>query len=232
MFDGADILKIADKHLKEKYVLGAVVPMANKNWAGPWDCAEFVSWCAYWSYKILLGVRPRDPMTGESYSGWWHEDVMREDLAMPIEQAFVTPGAILVRQPGAFGRKIGHVAISRGDGTTIEAHSSAVGVKNIPNAASRPWTSGARLPGVLYTSGAPGAAYKLPKKLFMIKDPFMRGEEVKAIQRALEKKGVSPGKLDGVYGHLTAAAVASFQAMEGLVVDGTVGPQTAKALGL
>lgn len=232
MFDGADILKTANKHLNETYVLGAIVPLANKGWKGPWDCAEFVSWCAYQSYDLIFGVKPPNPLNGESYSGWWHEEALAQGVRIPVEEAIATPGAILIRQPGAFGRKIGHVAISTGDGSTVEAHSTAVGVKKIPNAANRPWTGGAKLPGVRYSSGPALQPYQLPPGLYMVRDPFMRGDAVKAIQRALAKKGLVPGKIDGVFGHLTEAAVASFQAREGLVVDGCVGPQTAKALGL
>lgn len=232
MFDGADIVTLANKHIDEPYVLGATVHMANKRWKGPWDCAEFVSWCAYQSYSILFGVKPPNADEGESYSGWWQEEAERRGLTIPVEQAIATPGALLVRKPGAFGRKVGHVAISCGDGSTVEAHSARIGVQVIADARQRPWTCGAVLPGVRYASAAVGAKYSLPKNLFMIRNPFMRGDAVKKIQEALSRRHCSPGTIDGVFGHQTSAAVASFQAREGLVVDGCVGPQTAEALGL
>lgn len=50
------------------------------------------------------------------------------------------------------------------------------------------------------------------------------------IQTALAVMGYDPGPLDGKDGPKTRAAVKAFQADRGLVVDGAVGPQTAKAL--
>jgi peptidoglycan hydrolase-like protein with peptidoglycan-binding domain len=40
------------------------------------------------------------------------------------------------------------------------------------------------------------------------------------------------GKADGIYGPLTVTAVAAFQQMNRLVPDGTVGPRTARKLGV
>jgi len=50
------------------------------------------------------------------------------------------------------------------------------------------------------------------------------------IQRGLTTLGFNPGPLDGKNGPRTKAAVESFQAKFGLVVDGIAGPQTRKAL--
>ena len=54
-----------------------------------------------------------------------------------------------------------------------------------------------------------------------------RGTAVKKVQGAL---GVEP--VDGIFGRDTEAAVKAFQRRKGLAVDGVVGPQTRKALGL
>lgn len=53
---------------------------------------------------------------------------------------------------------------------------------------------------------------------------------IKAIQSALAAKGYITGPLDGIWGRQTAAAVRQFQAANGLVADGVVGPMTLKAL--
>ncbi len=50
------------------------------------------------------------------------------------------------------------------------------------------------------------------------------------IQKALAAKGFDPGNIDGVWGRRTAAAVRAFQTANHLLVDGVVGPITAKAL--
>jgi peptidoglycan hydrolase-like protein with peptidoglycan-binding domain len=55
---------------------------------------------------------------------------------------------------------------------------------------------------------------------------------VARIQQSLAARGFDPGPIDGEFGNNTAAAVAAFQATQGLVVDGQVGPQTAGALGV
>lgn len=54
--------------------------------------------------------------------------------------------------------------------------------------------------------------------------------DYEAIQRRLHKLGYNPGPIDGVRGRLTINAVKLFQAQNGLVVDGLVGPATLAAL--
>ena len=44
--------------------------------------------------------------------------------------------------------------------------------------------------------------------------------------------GFNPGKIDGVFGPLTRAAVLAFQKSKGLVQDGIVGRKTWTALGV
>ena len=58
------------------------------------------------------------------------------------------------------------------------------------------------------------------------------GEAVKQIQTALKNKGYYTGKVDGIFGKLTMAAVKSFQRDNGLKSDGVVGTATMKALGV
>jgi hypothetical protein len=168
----------------------------------------------------------------ESYSGWWFEDGRTHECLVDAGAAMRTAGAILVRAPGAFGHKVGHVAISCGDGTTIEANSRDVGVDVIKDVSTRPWSAGLLIPGVQYPTPQTGAPYTIPQQVLMVRNPFMRGPAVRAVQAALAAAGIHPGRTDGVYGPHTATAVASFQAMRGLVVDGIVGEQTARSLGL
>jgi|GEM_PF-4107347 len=56
-------------------------------------------------------------------------------------------------------------------------------------------------------------------------------EKIKAIQEALVQAGYKI-KADGLLGKQTRTAVRKFQKSKGLRVDGRVGPQTLKALGL
>lgn len=59
-----------------------------------------------------------------------------------------------------------------------------------------------------------------------------RGETVKTIQTRLKNWGYYKGSVDGIYGWRTRAAVIQFQRKHGLTVDGVVGNQTARALGI
>lgn len=59
-----------------------------------------------------------------------------------------------------------------------------------------------------------------------------RGDAVVQVQQALNTKGYWCGTADGIFGPKTYSAVIRFQREAGLDVDGIVGPQTKKALGL
>jgi peptidoglycan hydrolase-like protein with peptidoglycan-binding domain/cell division septum initiation protein DivIVA len=48
-------------------------------------------------------------------------------------------------------------------------------------------------------------------------------EDVRLLQNALDKAGLKPGPVDGIYGYRTAAAVRRFQEKQGLEQDGVVG---------
>jgi hypothetical protein len=55
--------------------------------------------------------------------------------------------------------------------------------------------------------------------------PVMRGDDVRAAQKVVRAPE------DGVYGPMTAGIVSSWQARNGLVADGIVGPKTWRAMG-
>jgi N-acetylmuramoyl-L-alanine amidase len=59
-----------------------------------------------------------------------------------------------------------------------------------------------------------------------------RGNEVIEVQRRLKNWGYYDGPVDGVYGADTYRAVREFQSKNGLAVDGVVGNETKKALGM
>lgn len=59
-----------------------------------------------------------------------------------------------------------------------------------------------------------------------------RGDAVVQVQQALNSKGYWCGTADSIFGPKTYSAVIRFQREAGLDVDGIVGPQTKKALGL
>jgi len=57
-----------------------------------------------------------------------------------------------------------------------------------------------------------------------------RGNDVLALQQALQRAGKDPGPLDGVFGKKTEAAVKALQREHGLSTDGIAGPKTWKVL--
>jgi hypothetical protein len=227
---GIEMLQIAREHVGEQYVFGAPVPKDNSQWSGPWDCAEFVSWCIYQVSQKLYGCNNDScsPATADAYTGYWGRDVGQLGIKVSVEQAAATSGALVLRNPG---EKCGHIVISDGNGGTIEAHSTARGVVT-DFLANRRWDTGILIPWLDYAQPAATPEVPSPAIVYRVKTPLMSGDSVTAIQEALEAQGYSVGGVDGVYGPHTAAAVAAFQLANDLLADGEVGALTAAALGV
>lgn len=228
---GDEILRIARRHIGEKYVLGVLVAKDNPNWVGPWDCAEFVSWVVFQAAGRLYGCENNigDPATADAYTGYWKRDAETLGQIIPIGKAACTPGAAVLRVPQAGA--IGHIVISDGNGGTVEAHSSGRGV--IQSTLSyRRWDLGILIPGFSYAHGSEGAVEGLGTTVYRVTAPVMTGSKILEIQKALKSSGFDPGPLDGEFGPHTLSASVAFQLSRGLVPDGEVGPQTATALGI
>jgi hypothetical protein len=230
MATGSEIVQLARRHIGEEYVLGALAPKNNPRWRGPWDCAEFASWLVYQVAETVYGCDVTDPATADAWTGYWERDAGTKGLIVSVDRAAGTRGAAVLRvpQPGA----IGHVVISDGAGGTIEAHSTARGVI-ASTLSGRRWDMGILVPGIDYVEGG-GDVDVAPSRrvIYRLTDPPMTGSVVREIQRRLKALGFDPGGIDGTYGPLTQGAVVSFQADRGLVVDGEVGPETARRLGV
>jgi peptidoglycan hydrolase-like protein with peptidoglycan-binding domain len=61
--------------------------------------------------------------------------------------------------------------------------------------------------------------------------PVLTTDGVRKVQLALQKKGINPGPVDGIYGPLTKEAVRTFQSRYGIRATGDVDNQTLFALG-
>jgi N-acetylmuramoyl-L-alanine amidase len=229
MATGQELVKAALTHLGEEYVLGTVVPKNDPGWEGPWDCAEFVSYCVYQTSGILYGCDDDrgDPATADAYTGFWGRDARTMGRQISVAAAAGIPGAAVLR----LGPKMGHVVISDGQGGTVEAHSTASGVI-CHTLANRRWDMGILIPGIRYEEPAGRLDLAAPGVVYRLTSPFMRAEKVKEIQEKLQDSGFDPASRDGVYGPRTLAAVMAFQKAHGLVPDGEVGPETARALGV
>jgi N-acetylmuramoyl-L-alanine amidase len=187
----------------------------------------------YQKIKHLYGClsNTANPAIANAYSGAWVRDARDATLIRSTEnEAVSTPGIVLIRKPPLPG-DMGHVALSTGDGKTIEAAGRNLGVVR-GEVRGRLWHHYAKIPAVVYTStGITLPLIALPPML-MLKRPNMRGSKVLAVQRALKREGFNAGLLDGQYGPHTLAAVTAFQMSNSLVADGVVGPETAAKLGV
>lgn len=231
MANGEALLALAAQHVGERYVFGAAVPKDNAAWKGPWDCAEFASWCLFQASGKLFGCsQTKNPSTADAFSGFWRADAERTGSTVPIVVAKSTPGAFLLRFPAP--SLIGHVAISDGSGGTVEAHSSATGVIR-GRVDGRRWDVGVLPPMIEYPEPDVMQPFAPPPALILrLKTPNMKGRLIERLQARLNELGFAVGEVDGVYGPHTAAAVNAFQLTQNLVADGEAGPRTLQALGL
>lgn len=229
MNDGEKMLRLAETRIGEKYV-NVCVPKNNKNWHGPWDCAEFMSWLVYQVGGFLYGCvdDAANPATVEAYTGAWQANSKRLGKRVPWKQAAATVGGVLLRYPPGPGM-MGHIVVSDGEGGTVEAMGTAFGVRR-GKVSGRHWDTGVFLPNFSYEATGLQLQLAEPSVLYAIGQPNMKASVVRSIQRALKDCGINPGPINGEYSDLTAAAVAAFQATKGIIVDGQVGPQTARRL--
>lgn len=112
----------------KRYVFGAEASPSNAN-PSAFDCSELVEWCA-----ARVGIQPKFP----DGSGTQLAFCRSKGTIISVQAAINTKGALLFMP--------GHVAISLGNGKTIEAMNPSSGVRQ-GNAAGRGWTAGARIPG-------------------------------------------------------------------------------------
>jgi N-acetylmuramoyl-L-alanine amidase len=75
------------------------------------------------------------------------------------------------------------------------------------------------------------AGYELGDRALYLRYPFLRGDDVRALQRRLNALGFDAGREDGILGRETDGAIRDFQRNVGQVADGIVGPDTVAALG-
>lgn len=74
------------------------------------------------------------------------------------------------------------------------------------------------------------AGFSLGARLLCLRSPMMRGDDVAELQLRLGALGFDAGRVDGIFGPMTRAAVGEFQRNAGLVSDEVCGPETIGAL--
>lgn len=229
MATSKEFVKLALDQSGDRYVFGVEVSPANPN-PTAFDCSELVQWCC-----DRLGVGPR------MVDGSWYQarHCAQYDLLRNVKEGIDTQGALLFRfssNPFVGGRpNTAHVAISLGDGWTIEARGSAYGVGTW-SAENRGWTHAGLVPGLKYVDGVdvggpvPNDDVDLSDVWEAVADARARtlrigsqGEPVRVLQKLLNAAGFTVGAVDGWFGRKTESAVKRFQVAEGLVADGVVG---------
>jgi N-acetylmuramoyl-L-alanine amidase len=74
------------------------------------------------------------------------------------------------------------------------------------------------------------AGYVLGARILYLRYPYFRGDDVRALQAAMNLLGFDSGKEDGIFGARTDRAVIEFQRNVGLPTDGIVGVTTLAAV--
>lgn len=194
---------------------GEYAPGTSPDRTREWDCSGLV-------YTKLLELGISAPRNSTAQLNWCREN----GTIISLEEAIHTRGALLLRE--------GHVAVSLGDGRTIEAMGEQWGV-GIFSASNRTFTDGGLVPGLTYNGKRVSPAPAQPETPAQPgARPTLRsgsqGSDVRFLQQKLKDLGYDPGPVDGIFGPRTERAVRSFQAARGLAVDGIVGRRTWAAL--
>jgi hypothetical protein len=114
-------VEAAEKQIGDQYVFGVEVDVNNPN-PTQFDCAELTKWAAH-----QAGV----DIPGSSFEQYL--DLKQKGLLIPVEEAKHIPGALVFHfssepVPGGGRPDEAHVAISLGDGRTVEAADESEGV--------------------------------------------------------------------------------------------------------
>lgn len=118
----------------------------------------------------------------------------------------IWPGDLVFKYSES-SKKMVHVGVYVGDGYTIEAKGRDDGVcKRLLSQGD--WTHWGRLP-LLQADDPEETEEKVAKKIELT-SPMMRGEDIKALQTALNALGYDAGDPDGIAGKNTVAAIRAF----------------------
>ena len=204
-----DFVDLCLKQRGDRYVWGEKPPVSDPN-PTAFDCSGLVWWAL---------ARLRVPFPQGSWLQLQYCE-KKGTMIVPYQRAFKIQGALLFRHDTPAD---GHVAVSLGNGSTMEARGKQYGVNEWP-AERRHWTHAAYVPGLRYgvTSGIDPIRW--PGR-FIMQPPPMQGSDVRRWQARMRARGW-PIAVDGVYGPTSESVCRRFQADKGLTADGVVGPET------
>lgn len=233
MIFAADLVALCLKQTGDRYVFGHEASVSDPD-PDVFDCSELVQWsCA------RLGVEPTMP------DGSWLQarHCAKRELLRTPEDAIGIQGALLFRfkgDPFSGDRPSqAHVAISLGNGNTIEARGKKWGVGSF-TAKDRGWTHAGLVPGVTYEAPPESpdpagveildAAAKVPAwpGRYITQPPIMKGDDVRQWQEQVNARGFKL-KIDSEYGDKSEKVCRAIQKRNQLRIDGIVGPDTWRA---
>lgn len=198
MVTASQVVELALGQEGDRYIFG-IEPSPSDSNPSAFDCSELVQWIG-----SRLSIKPVVP--DGSWIQWQH--AKKHGTLLTVAQGIATKGALLYSFKGDPAGKArpasAHVAISQGNGRTIEARSTKFGVNQF-DAKNRGWTHASLIPGVSYTPEAPVDA-ALPSDWAVDAwswamagpDPIVRGSHPRAavtteqvmvwLKRALDKQ--------------------------------------------
>lgn len=201
----------------DRYVFGAEVPLTAQD-STAWDCSELVQWAS-------KGLMP------DGADAQRMKCTKAGTMITPVTGMKKRGSLLFVGDNTGTGRdRTTHVAVSLGDGTTIEARGRLWGVGCW--AAAGRFQYAATMPGIDYAVRpyVPPPAPKAPPFPGRVLVALTAGGGTRTAQARLRDLGIYKGAIDDVYGPLTARAVSTFQGRRKLAVDGKLGPVTWRAL--
>lgn len=160
------------------------------------DCSGLVTWAC---------ERAGVAMANGAF--WQYKTCENAGTLIDVDTALATRGALLFvkskDRPVAFN-DVPHVAISLGDGTTVEARGTKWGVGTWAGAGR--FQGGGLIPDVDYATVAPSF------RTLELRHPYMHGLDVEWAQNFLNRRSYIPLlRVDQEYGPKTAARVEEFQ---------------------
>ena len=176
------------------------------------DCRGFV----HWLFALVMII-----ISGQAVGSQWNDKsnwAEKGDIAAMPDLICV----VFIHQKN----KWKHVGVHVGGGRIIHCSGE---VKTDQLGKDRNWTHYA-IPNGLYTAEEIKKAHKERGTFMRILRKGCQGEDVRALQEMLNALGFSCGKIDGIFGANTEAAVKAFQAVNALKSDGIAGEQTLNLL--
>lgn len=187
------------RELAEKYKRNRRSTSAGRNPATYWteDCAKWIGrMAADCSGGIVGAIRTVDPGYGDRTANTFYSQCTEKGKISTLPE-----------EPGLCLWKSGHIGVYEGNGYALEFRGTEYGCVRT-KVSSRPWTNWGRLRDIDY--GADTEAPNEDNKVIMLTSPYMRGEDIAALQSALNGLGYDCGKADGIAGANTMAGIRAF----------------------